>query len=399
MLPRRNTQKVTLTHSTIFTSPHHKSHTLDVTVLDDIVCAMFAKKFMDELMIPQEIYSGVQIQELFKKVAHASIMKLNDHSMQKLFELMIMTFKYQFIGCTKPDDIMKVTDLHFEGIKALLVPDSVSISLVKSIQGRVRTLYKDLSNSDWQDVKETLYMFFYDRRVRISLLLKSKDQNADGTMSIRLDGPVSDRTDFPGIVKYTNMFGDERIETLSALSIRHIASPKNESIPEWKKKLGSNMYDDEEMDVLGAVCDDADLTKEDESRTRSLAAKSALSLLSDIIRDRKDSSSSSNSRSKPILIDFDDSVRFLKNNSDVSSKRKDDDDLEEEVRTTSASINISASSGKYRKNVKKYRDDLFDDENDGISSAPSSKYSDASKNDDDDDDDDLLAMMDSACSK
>ena len=152
MLPRRNTQKVTLTHSTIFTSPHHKSHTLDVTVLDDIVCAMFTKKFMDELMIPQEIYSGVQIQELFKKVAHASIMKLNDHSMKKLFELMIMTFKYQFIGCTKPDDIMKVTDLHFEGIKALLVPDSVSISLVKSIQGRVRTLYKDLSNSDWQDV-------------------------------------------------------------------------------------------------------------------------------------------------------------------------------------------------------------------------------------------------------
>ena len=82
---------------------------------------------------------------------------------------------------------------------------------------------------------------------------------------------------------------DERIETLSDLSIRHIVSPKDEPVPEWKEKLGTNMYDDQEMDVLGAVCKDLDVPSEDESRTRSVAAKSALSLLSDIIRDRKSS--------------------------------------------------------------------------------------------------------------
>ena len=57
--------------------------------------------------------------------------------------------------------------------------------------------------------------------------------------------------------------------------------------------------------------------RERTSRTRGVVAKSALSLLSDIIRDRK---SSGGGRSKPIVIDFDDSVRFMQR--DGSSKRK-----------------------------------------------------------------------------
>jgi len=367
------------------------------TVLDDIVCAMFAKTFVNEFMIPQDPYSGTQVHELFKKVAHASIMKLNDHSMLKLFELMIMTFKYQFMRCTQPEDILNVTSTHFKGIRKILVPDSVSIALVKSVEKRVQECYENLTISDWQDLKETLYAFFYDRRVRISILLKSKEQNSDGTMSLRFDGPVSERTEFPGIVKYTNKFGDERIETLSALSIRHVASPKrDEDIPEWTKKLGTNMYDDQDMDVLGAVCEDSTIS-EDNSRSQSVAAKAALSLLGEIIRDRKtsSSSSSSSSRTKPIMIDFDDSVRFLRNSSrDGSSKFEDDD--EEEV----TSLNISASSDKYRKNVKKYRDVFGDDDDDDTSSKRPGGGT--TKNDDDyddDDDDDLLAMMDSACGK
>ena len=35
--------------------------------------------------------------QIFEKIAHSSIMRLNKNSMDKLFDLMIMAFKYQII--------------------------------------------------------------------------------------------------------------------------------------------------------------------------------------------------------------------------------------------------------------------------------------------------------------
>lgn len=55
---------------------------------------MLAPKFVDELFRPQAMYTVQSSKEIFEKLAHSSIMKLNTTSMQKLFDLMLMGFKY-----------------------------------------------------------------------------------------------------------------------------------------------------------------------------------------------------------------------------------------------------------------------------------------------------------------
>ena len=63
-------------------------------VLSDIVKSMLSESFQVELFRPQAMYSMNSIKQIFQKLAHSSIMKLNATSMSKLFDLMLMGFKY-----------------------------------------------------------------------------------------------------------------------------------------------------------------------------------------------------------------------------------------------------------------------------------------------------------------
>lgn len=67
-------------------------------VLADIVGTMVNSKFMEELFKPQELCSKKAMRTLFDKLAHASIMRLNQTSMDKLFDLMTMAVKVKYLS-------------------------------------------------------------------------------------------------------------------------------------------------------------------------------------------------------------------------------------------------------------------------------------------------------------
>ena len=48
---------------------------------------------MDEVFRPQAMYSLHETRQIFIRLAHSSIMRLNESSMQKLFDLMLMGLK------------------------------------------------------------------------------------------------------------------------------------------------------------------------------------------------------------------------------------------------------------------------------------------------------------------
>lgn len=58
-------------------------HTL-FSVLHDIISTMFHKRFMEELFKPQPLYSKKAMRTVFDRLAHASIMRLNAPSMDKV---------------------------------------------------------------------------------------------------------------------------------------------------------------------------------------------------------------------------------------------------------------------------------------------------------------------------
>ena len=48
---------------------------------------MYTPMFLDELFKPQEVYTASATKQIFEKLAHSSIMRLNKTSMDKLYAL------------------------------------------------------------------------------------------------------------------------------------------------------------------------------------------------------------------------------------------------------------------------------------------------------------------------
>lgn len=65
------------------------------TIYEDGGTPLCVVQFIRELFKPQEMYSSSSTREIFNKLAHSSIMRLNESSMDKLYDLMTMGFKHQ----------------------------------------------------------------------------------------------------------------------------------------------------------------------------------------------------------------------------------------------------------------------------------------------------------------
>ena len=67
-------------------------------VMHDIVGTMFNKRFMEELFKPQDTYSKKAMRTVFDRLAHASIMRLNSASMDKV-HCRLLNFRPLYIIC------------------------------------------------------------------------------------------------------------------------------------------------------------------------------------------------------------------------------------------------------------------------------------------------------------
>ena len=63
-------------------------------VLHDVVRTMFDPEYITKVFAPQELYTMKAIRQIFERLAHSSIMRLSESSMDKLFDLMLMASKY-----------------------------------------------------------------------------------------------------------------------------------------------------------------------------------------------------------------------------------------------------------------------------------------------------------------
>lgn len=61
------------------------------------------------------------VRQLFDKLVHTSIMRLNTSSMNKLFDLMLMTVKYQMLRTKFPEEIYQVTMNHLNCLLDILI--------------------------------------------------------------------------------------------------------------------------------------------------------------------------------------------------------------------------------------------------------------------------------------
>lgn len=75
---------------------------------------MLNREFIEQCFQAKSIGNLSIMKALIEKLAHSSIMRLGQDSLDKLFELMLMAVKYQMVTVTEPRLLFDVTSTHIE---------------------------------------------------------------------------------------------------------------------------------------------------------------------------------------------------------------------------------------------------------------------------------------------
>ncbi|ESP03137.1 hypothetical protein LOTGIDRAFT_224648 [Lottia gigantea] len=213
-------------------------------VLHDIVSTMFSKRFMEELFKPQTLYSKKAMRTVFDRLAHASIMRLNAASMDKLYDLMTMAIKYQISICYRPKDIILSTLNHMDAIRNY-VEEAPSIKQqVDYIYRMLIETYIPMSAGECHLMRQTLLNFFQDMHIRVSIFLKDKVQNNNGRFILPIGGPLPYGTEVPGTIRLFTDDGRTKNDQFPAGG-SYILSKKEGSFDmkgDRVTKFGTNMY-------------------------------------------------------------------------------------------------------------------------------------------------------------
>lgn len=171
-------------------------------VINDVVRTMYYPRFIEELFKPQEMYSIQSTRQIFDRLAHSSIMRLNESSMDKLFDLMAMGFKYQIISCTSPQEIIDITYNHLDVLKRLVKESPQVTELLEECVRQMQAAYGGMSLADFCALRQSLCIFFQDRKVKVSLFLHDQTQNSDGSIVVPSSGTLPAQSMPPGTVRY-----------------------------------------------------------------------------------------------------------------------------------------------------------------------------------------------------
>jgi len=175
-------------------------------VLQDVISTMLSEKFINELFKPQRMYSSTSTRQIFDRLAHSSIMRLNTSSMDKLYDLMTMGCKYQVVSVSHPLDLYSVCLNHLDALRVLVKNGSSDVlKLVEGCSKSLDTLFNLFHGSGIGDaylLRYTLARFFQDRRVKVSLFLTENIQAQDGSMIHSHRGPLPIHTEKPGAIRY-----------------------------------------------------------------------------------------------------------------------------------------------------------------------------------------------------
>jgi hypothetical protein len=216
-------------------------------VLQDVIRTMYNPKFIAELFRGQDVYNMQSTRQIFDKLAHSSIMRLNESSMDKLFDLMTMGFKYQLIACRYPQELLHVTLNHLYQLRAKIDDATAVADLVDEAICSTNERYSNMSPAEFASLKQALCRFFEDKHVKVSLFLQDGIQKSDGTIALSNAGPLPPDVEVPGkIVYFDQSGGSVGVDSFAFPSVDDIDStPVGDALSPQRQNaciLGLNLY-------------------------------------------------------------------------------------------------------------------------------------------------------------
>ncbi|CAM9846146.1 unnamed protein product, partial [Hapterophycus canaliculatus] len=169
-------------------------------------------------------------------------MRLNESSMNKLFDLITMGLKYQqVLSCAQPQQLLQVSLNHLETLK----------KMVPSQAGRIDTViettiaaYRHLDTFGWIQLRQRLLETFQGRRVKISLFLQYRVQLSNGTLVLNAAGKLPVGVETPGVIRYFGS-GGTNAATVVSLPIASAEGTRGslETYVDFDSPMGTNIYE------------------------------------------------------------------------------------------------------------------------------------------------------------
>ena len=183
---------------------------------------------MIEVFKPHHKITFSLLRSIFEKLAHSSIMRLNEQSMNKLFDLMVMVVKYQLQECAKVSDLITITDNHLLSVPGIIqqiateasnsdseegknnLKDSslLAVQMVHKVREQFLRHYANNLNNQFDGIqlqlmRYSLLNFFRNIHTRVSIFLREGIQNAEGRFVIPTDQiKVECECQIPGVIRY-----------------------------------------------------------------------------------------------------------------------------------------------------------------------------------------------------
>lgn len=180
----------------------------------------------------------------FSRIAQSSIMKLNEVSMSKLFDLMIMALKYQTFHSHHPDEMYLVLINHFHDVHS--VYSTISYQYQQEIKNffitRVESIFKSVPTYKWLLMRRKILNDYQNSKIRISMFLRQKLQNEDSSFKILPQKRLSMGFSNPG---KTFISKKNTIEWKPATEIMETTAAIQNSLEFEKTRIftcGSNIY-------------------------------------------------------------------------------------------------------------------------------------------------------------
>ena len=231
------------------------SHDKSIRVIKDIGNILYNTKFQSDLYIHKKPNKHQEVKSIFETLAHSSIMRLNSTSMNKLFELMLMTLKLQILRTRYAEEIYQVTLNHFNGVIEIInmidPTDTNLINMVKDSMENFINVYRELRPYDYIILKSVILRFLQGKNVKVSIFIQENLQDSNSIIYLPMNEKSPPFTKKLGKVENKLLSKDENFQ----LKLNHcyIENKNEDRMDNFTTDFGKNMFGKESLHFAGRI--------------------------------------------------------------------------------------------------------------------------------------------------
>ena len=226
-----------------------------IRVIKDIGNLLYNKKFQNDLYIHKKPNKHQEVKSIFESLAHSSIMRLNTTSMNKLFELMLMTLKLQIIRTRYPEEIYQIVINHFYGVieimKMIDPNDTELIDMLKNAMNNFMNIYGKLNPYDYIILKSVILRFLQGKNVKVSIFIQENLQDTSSILYLPMNEISPPFVGKLGVVKNISKGNEENFDL--KLNNCFKENQNNNRMENFTTDLGKNMFAPNAPHFIGRI--------------------------------------------------------------------------------------------------------------------------------------------------